>query len=505
MKYTFKKFFLISIILITIIQSCKKNWLDAKPDQSLAIPHTLRDYKALMSASTTVGAAFNDAYATITELSAGDFYVVADPNISYYNNLSPSQIAVLYSRWINPSIYTGSPNNEKNFYSWKPDVWSNNNNYAIWEAPYQKILYANIVLEGIEKITPLNSAEQLDWKQVKGSALFYRAAWHYEIAKQFCKAYNKNTASTDLGIPLRLTSNFNEKSIRASVEQTYSQIISDLKESAELLPIEIPMNDVYKCQPTKTAAYALLARIFLSMSSYEDALNYATKALNLYKKLLDFNDPTSVTIYPDNTAGTSFQRFNDEVIFQMRGFSYAFTTIAFLNVDSNLYKSYDANDLRKNAFYRMPTTGSVNNRNRVLYRGGYQGDGDYFWTGLATDEMYLIQAECYARHGNKDSALIDLNTLLITRWKNNGSWIPITATDANDALDKVLSERKKELVFRGLRWTDLRRLNMDPQRAVTLNKFIEGQSLSLPPNSPLYVFLIPPNVIQLTGMQQNPR
>jgi hypothetical protein len=68
-----------------------------------------------------------------------------------------------------------------------------------------------------------------------------------------------------------------------------------------------------------------------------------------------------------------------------------------------------------------------------------------------------------------------------------------------------LLERRKELCFRGLRWQDLRRLNKEPEYAKTLTRKIDGITYTLPPNDPKYVFPIPPNVIALSGMQQNPR
>ena len=41
---------------------------------------------------------------------------------------------------------------------------------------------------------------------------------------------------TDLGLVLRMTSDINEPTKRATVQETYYQIIKDLKEAAELLP-----------------------------------------------------------------------------------------------------------------------------------------------------------------------------------------------------------------------------------------------------------------------------
>ncbi|MOA51075.1 SusD family protein [compost metagenome] len=73
------------------------------------------------------------------------------------------------------------------------------------------------------------------------------------------------------------------------------------------------------------------------------------------------------------------------------------------------------------------------------------------------------------------------------------------------ALDVVLKERRKELLFRGLRWTDLRRLNLDPTTARTPKRELDGKIYTIEPNSPNYVYPFPDNVIQLAGLIQNER
>ena len=101
-------------------------------------------------------------------------------------------------------------------------------------------------------------------------------------------------------------------------------------------------------------------------------------------------------------------------------------------------------------------------------------------------------------------AIQDLNALLAKRWKS-GSFVPVTAMTSEDALKIILEERRKELVFRGLRWSDLKRLNKEPRFAVTLEKTIAGKEYVLPPNDNRYVFPIPSAVIQMSGIEQNPR
>jgi hypothetical protein len=98
-----------------------------------------------------------------------------------------------------------------------------------------------------------------------------------------------------------------------------------------------------------------------------------------------------------------------------------------------------------------------------------------------------------------------LNYLLSKRYRTVPVFTPLTAATAEEALQIVLRERRKELVGRGLRWYDLRRLNKDPRFAQTLTRVVNGQTYILPPNDPRYTHLIPFEVIALTGMQQNQR
>lgn len=121
----------------------------------------------------------------------------------------------------------------------------------------------------------------------------------------------------------------------------------------------------------------------------------------------------------------------------------------------------------------------------------------------------MIRAECKARAEDVGGAMSDLNTLMRNRWDKNVTYVPFVAVNALDALKQVLNERRKELVFRGLRFADLRRLNSDSRFATTLTRKLTigglEQTYSLPPNDPRYTLLIPELVMQSTNMIQNPR
>ncbi|MEF9931834.1 MAG: hypothetical protein RR770_06000, partial [Bacteroidales bacterium] len=118
--------------------------------------------------------------------------------------------------------------------------------------------------------------------------------------------------------------------------------------------------------------------------------------------------------------------------------------------------------------------------------------------GLNTMDIILIAAECYARRatGNDLKESADLyNYLRDNRIENN---VHVSFANAEEALRKVLDERRRELVNLGIsRLIDLKRLNKDPRFAKTITHTdgLNGtQKWTLEPNDPRYVFPLPPVV-----------
>lgn len=457
-----KKIYLVLLFsTVAGIISCNRTeFLETKPDSDLFIPTTLDDFQALLD---------NDAVMNETpvlgDLSADNFYMP----VSYWQSLGAR---------------------EKNAYIWLPETFEGlAGNIPDWNIPYKQAFYANVILDGLQNL-PATTGNENRWKAIKGAALFARAHAFYQVAQIFAPVYNNSTGKNQ-GIPLRLTSGVDETSIRSSLQETYNRIITDLREASGLLPPEIPFGN--RNRSSRPAAFALLARVYLSMSKYPEAKLYADSCLLLHDVLIKYDTLNRGVNIP-------FNKYNVETIYQsqfitgnvLRGLS-----VPNCIVDSTLYHSYDVNDLRSVIFYRVhSTTGNINPK------GSYTGTNQLF-TGLATDEAYLIRAECEARLGNTQAAMNDLNHLLATRWKTN-TFIPLSAPNADSALTVILIERRKELPFRGLRWTDLRRLNKEGAN-ITLIRKLDNQIYELKPNDLRYTLLIPPDVIALSGIQQNPR
>jgi hypothetical protein len=333
----------------------------------------------------------------------------------------------------------------------------------------------------------------VQWNTLKGAALFTRAFAFYNLAQLFAPAYSTVSAGTDLGIPLRLSSDINAVSVRSTVQQTYDRILNDLHGAEALLPSIVPYAN--RNRPSRPAAQALLARVYLSQRNYPLATSSANSCLQNFPNSLFYYDSLDITVpYP-------ISQLNSETLYQGTFLNYTQALVGLFYpqcvIDSTLYRSYDSNDLRRSFFYKTTSAGSP------FLRGSYNG-GVYPFGGLASDEVYLIRAEGRARAGDVSGAMDDLNTLLKTRWKT-GTFKDFTASSAKEALDTVLLERRKELAFRGLRWTDLRRLNKEGAD-ITFTRNLNGKYYYLRPGDSLFYTLpIPPDVIAISHMAQNVR
>lgn len=265
----------------------------------------------------------------------------------------------------------------------------------------------------------------------------------------------------------------------------------------------LPTLDTYKERPTKQAGYALMARIFLIMGDYSQALNYADSCLSITSSLLDYNDLESSASFPFSNSAVK----ETEVLFTSGLINYhgglVFTPVqpTRAKVDSVLYNSYEDYDLRKTIFFREASPSGFR------FKGSYFGQLDHF-AGIAVDEILLIRAESFVRLGFLQNAEKDMVNLLENRFSRdfNGDYVPSEIkADQNLFLDFILKERRKQLVFRGIRWSDLRRLNKErPYLEVKRN--VNGEEYVLLPNSAKYVYPIPEAVLGFNpGMSQNDR
>lgn len=438
--------------------SCEK-FLDERSDKKLSIPVTLEEFKALINNSNYI----NSDFIAAGEVSSDDYYL----SDQVYNALQFEG---------EKRLYTWQSDNVTRPFGMMGDEWYN---------CYQAIYFCNSIIHGIEE----NGLSGPDADNLKGQALTLRAARFLDGLQVWSKAYNSQTADSDLGMVLRVDPDINQMSTRSSVQETYDLIIRDLSEAVGLLYENSPVQSL----PGKDAAYGLLARAHLYMGDYENALQYTNKALSLTKaKVIDFNELDPSLTYPIPVEKV----VSREIVLTTTMYAATQLRVAYALITPELYSLYEDADLRKVIYF------GDNGDGTYRFRGMHSGNSSKP-SALTISELLLIRAECSVRLGMLEDGAEAINSLMENRWKA-GEFVPYQFLDTESALEVVLQERRRELVMRGLRWVDIKRLNRDGHNIV-LRRRVNGESYELLPNDLRYAIAIPETVIELSNIEQNPR
>ena len=408
------------------------------------------------------------------------------------------------------------------FHRWV--VQADDQNVApIWAGYYSGINNANVQINGFENITPATPAETAELNRYKGDAYLARAYYYSELARRFTKPYNPATASTDLGLPLVLEYDVNNKPSRSTLQQTYDLILSDIAQAKSLLANVAGAQGSPRF--TIDVVNALEARVRLDMEDFPGAKTaadavIATGRYPLITDQADFvnywhNDGTRESILQLATT-KPLELANTNAIFL--GFIPATGRFNPDFIPSQwVVDSFPTNDIRKAAYFDLKDLSVQGiNDDDVWLVNKYPGN-PALWTGATTNyqhapkvfriaEMYLISAEAGAR-GNADAdGLVKLNALRTARGLAALSGL------SDDALfEAVKAERFRELAFEGFRLWDLKRweepmIRHDPQNTGVIIVGPEFTTLSIPAGDPRFVWPIPSrdvtineNLIQNTG------
>lgn len=439
-----KKFILTITALLSIV-SCDR-YLDVQPTGQV-IPTTIEDYDLLLNGSSH----------SIHTLANEDALFYTADDIQYNDD-------------------GGDPNNVDNqpfqLYSFSNLRFANPNTAELsWNSAYANIYVYNKVISEIMAATPAVGYNKTDKQSIKAQAHFGRALDYFYLINTFAKHYSPANASSD-GVPLILDANITQSvGDRNSVGEVYAQIISDLEEAIPNLPAK----GSNKTRANKASGYALLSRIYLYMSDYDKALDNANKALAINGTLADYTTATTNALM---TAAYNAEQYSWRLFGYTKGHARTLT--------DNFKATFDTdNDTRYTRFYAFhPSVGE--------YKKFYPDLNQLPSVG----EMYITRAEIYARQGNAEAAINELNEL---RSKRISNYTDLTSTDFSDnnALIKfALEERRRELANNGTRLFDIKRLNIEPQFAQTTTHTINGTDYTADPNSNKLVLPIPAQVMK---------
>ncbi|WP_313533341.1 RagB/SusD family nutrient uptake outer membrane protein [Sphingobacterium athyrii] len=424
----FKSTLYIAALLVAIsLSSCEKLIEIDEPTNELPS-------EVIFKSETTARSALAGAYSNMTSAS------VFNLNITQFNAMSAGEMD-----FVGSTVFQDFMQN-----NYDPIVTTRINN--VWADMYNVIYRFNSVIDGLSDNNAISASAAL---QMIGEARVMRAFCYFHLVNMFGE------------VPLVTITDVNKTSTlpRVSVAEIYNWLASELEEAKDLVSDTYPgaVGTSSRAQVNRSAAKALLARIYLFQKNYSKAEQYATEVINktdLY------------TLLPKADLGKVFLKDSREAILQLgpavmntngytvEGSTFLPTptsTIANYELTQNLLGAFESNDARRIAWIKESNYLGKQTFQPFKYQNYDQtvalssGRTEVPML-LRLAEQYLIRAEARSQLNNSIGARADLNVLL------HRAGLEDLATNVN--LDEaILRERQVEYFCElGDRWYTIKRM-----------------------------------------------
>lgn len=359
---------------------------------------------------------------------------------------------------------------------------------------------ANPIIQNVQYCT----GAEVKKDQIKAEALVLRAFYGYVAVNHFAKAYNPSTASEDGGVPYpREDDNLAELREKYSVKQVYDFIIEDLNKALELNAL--PDVNVSLMRVNKAFAYAVKAKVLMSLRDYDGAYEAAQMSLASNNYVADHNTMLAVGTTGKMEFQRNYMECNEDLFYDH------YRTI----MHSPSQEMWDM--FEEGSVYLNYAPTDVNALGSALigraYLGGtsapshYLADKTYFSSfGLTTADMYLTMAEVDIRKGNIDKAMESIDVIRKHRILSD-VYQPLkgkvsTKVEAMDVFKKL---SRTEGLFTIKNYINIKRWNSETNEwTETLKKTVLGVTYTLRPDSPLWIWPFPQNATSLNpNLTQN--
>lgn len=356
-----------------------------------------------------------------------------------------------------------------------------------WQGAYATIGETNLFMKNLAASGNIVSSAKSD--QYIGEAKFIRALTYFYLVNLWAQPYGFTPNATHPGVPLVVISTDSPYSSenelpRSSVAAVYAQMEQDLLDAENKLPNDYSdpaFSDVARA--TKSAARALLARLYLYKGDYVKANTFADKVIDANKFNLNADPATTFRNYTSKESifSVAMSTADNPNTNNSLGQHYAPSKRGDINVSADYIALLDqATDLRfKNLITQ--TSGSS-------WTTKYTGIENWVPV-LRYAEILLVKAEALANiSSNVDQTAIALVNQVRTRSLAS----VIAPANKADLIAAILKERKIELAFEGQGEFDYLRTG----RGIPAHSVIAAQ-----PYGSNYVVL----PIPLYDIQKNPK
>ncbi|WP_028890718.1 RagB/SusD family nutrient uptake outer membrane protein [Tenacibaculum sp. 47A_GOM-205m] len=343
--------------------------------------------------------------------------------------------------------------------------YTDGDNYMAWRYYYKIVRSSNLVIKSLGG----NDAvpEKVENKWALGQAKALRAYAYFYLAQYYVKGYD---ASATI-LPLYDTSDL---SVAAPVETSviYDFIISDLTSAITLLD---GFNRTGITPINQDVARGLLAYTYAAIGTSEaniEAKRLADQVIAAGYPIMSSSEVTggfNSANTPGWVWGFDITLANDLDLVswwgQMDVFTYSYQWAGDKKgIDSDLYASIDANDIRKTQFdvnNALQPRNKFYNANRVIGGQRYIED-DYVFMRIS--EMYLLSAEMAAKEGEDGLARTNLKEILSRRFSDPADYAYVDGLSGQALVDEIILQTRIELWGEGKSYLSMKRNKYNAKR-----------------------------------------
>lgn len=442
-------------ILAASLSSCVNDWLDVAPSDGTDADAALTSSSDLAAARTGMYAALK-GNSNLVDYYGQQFFVYGDVHAGddyQYNNIGGSNRASFYY--------------DMNYQTASEFSSSTSSSNVAWKSPYIVIGRANRIIAAAEGGALSDAAEaKATIDQYAAEAKVLRALAHFDLVRIYGKPYTEDQGAS-LGVPLVTgVLESNAKPARSTVAEVYTQVVKDLTEAISSNALATETEPGYV---SVWGAKAILSRVYLNMGDYANALSVAEDIIknsgaalwtrDQYFKAWDASTPNeSEFLFRLNVAGSTDNNDLNGIgnLQQREGYKEMVATKKFVDMLTS-----DPKDVRNDMFLPATVAKEVATygTNKV-FLNKLRGQGGNLRNVtivpiIRLSEVYLTAAECAFRNNDKTKAVEYLNDLVKNRTTTEAS----LATVDNITLERILIERRKELIGEGQRYFDALRNN----------------------------------------------
>jgi len=322
-------------------------------------------------------------------------------------------------------------------------------------------------------------------EQLKAEALVLRSYLHYILVNMYAKAYNPSTAETDGGIVYMNKVDFENTPVKSTVAEVYQNMLSDINTALGMN--SLPDQPVTAMRVAKGFAYAVKARILLSMRDYEGALLGADSSLMYNNKLEDHRQ----FIGAENLTRVGLEA--EDNLFYITSLDYNPTQCI---ITSDILTNYYENGNIIKDFIGSDGWPILDD----LYGESYSGiEGSALWyaadyeqnsAGMNTSDTYLIKAECLMRTGQIQEGMDIINYIRERRILPD-DYAPVIASSESEAVTNLKKVSRVEFLCTWKNFVNIKRWNTEDAYKEDIVRTINGDTYTLTPDSPLWIFPFP--------------